>query len=397
MKKQPRQRAKKGSVALFARDGMLRLRFSFAGQRIDRALGLADSPDNRTAATGITKQIEADIARDRFSLEALPNYLPKTQAKPTPTKPTTAQLFEQFTEHRRAVGTGGYRLATRYKAIHAHLVRWGQDITSPDDARIFITSALAPNQSPATLNSNQQILKAFGRWATDQSFLALNPFDNLPTHRGPGRDRSKRKPFSADEVTRILQVTYQHHPHWYDYILTLLTFGLRPSEAIGLRWEDIDPDHKTLTIATTLARSENGRTVRVRKPPKTGDLGIRTLSIPDEVLDRLLSRRTATTTPDQLVFTSPQGKPIDDHNFAQRTWRQILKAAKVDYRPPYTCRHTTASQLLEDGATLPQTAQVLGHKDTTMLAKVYAHALTPPTLPRYHTPDLHQFTNPAPK
>jgi integrase len=60
-----------------------------------------------------------------------------------------------------------------------------------------------------------------------------------------------------------------------------------------------------------------------------------------------------------------------------------LKEAGIPYRPPYTTRHTCASHLVEGGANLIQASRFLGHRDTTMLAKVYGHALSLPPPPTY--------------
>ena len=48
----------------------------------------------------------------------------------------------------------------------------------------------------------------------------------------------------------------------------LFTFGLRPSEAIGLQWKDIDLDKQTITISESLNRSDEGSR-RIRKTIET--------------------------------------------------------------------------------------------------------------------------------
>jgi integrase len=55
----------------------------------------------------------------------------------------------------------------------------------------------------------------------------------------------------------------------------------------------------------------------------------------------------------------------------QRFWKPALKQAKVPHRCPYTCRHTYASTMLTAGEDPSRIAKQMGHKDWTMIAKVY--------------------------
>src|SRR5262245_48299923 len=54
--------------------------------------------------------------------------------------------------------------------------------------------------------------------------------------------------------------------------------------------------------------------------------------------------------PDDFVFTTPTGAPIDKTNFYQREWLPALRAAGVRARPFCNARHTYISFLLVAGA-----------------------------------------------
>ena len=51
--------------------------------------------------------------------------------------------------------------------------------------------------------------------------------------------------------------------------------------------------------------------------------------------------------PETLVFPSPTGIAIDDHNFCQRIWSRCLKELGIEHRPQYNTRHTFISHFLE--------------------------------------------------
>ncbi|TMA81640.1 MAG: hypothetical protein E6J77_16775 [Deltaproteobacteria bacterium] len=115
----------------------------------------------------------------------------------------------------------------------------------------------------------------------------------------------------------------------------------RPSEAIALRWGDVDLRHRRIRIRRSRVLGEDAR-------PKTGrskrDL------IAHEGLERVLRghmpRRPA---PEDFVFTTPRGTPIDEVNFYQREWLAALRALRIRPRPFYNCRHTYISTLLAAG------------------------------------------------
>ena len=78
--------------------------------------------------------------------------------------------------------------------------------------------------------------------------------------------------------------------------------------------------------------------------------------------------------PDDLVFPSPKGLAIDDHNFNRRAWKTILESCHVEYRSPYKLRHSAISHALHNGANPIALAEQTGHDKRTMLS-TYAHAI----------------------
>ncbi len=135
---------------------------------------------------------------------------------------------------------------------------------------------------------------------------------------------------------------------------------------------------KTVTISESLSRAGKGRR-RIRKSTKTG--GERVLSLNDRLCQMFGDRPQ--TTPDDLVFTTVTGKPIDDHTFSQKVWKSACLKAGIEYRPPYAARHSLLSHLLEHSASLPQVAYVAGHRNTRMMSEVYAHMINHPQMPDF--------------
>ncbi|NEQ97597.1 MAG: site-specific integrase, partial [Cyanothece sp. SIO2G6] len=272
-----------------------------------------------------------------------------------------------------------------YKPIISNLSRFGQVIEDEARARAFV-DLLRSRQSPGIANQNLSLLKSFGTWCVDTGVWSENHFKPIARLKRVNTV-SDRDPFTLDELSQIFTVLQEdkYYSHYHDFCLALLNLGLRPSEAIGLRWSHIDLSKRRVNICESLSRSPDGRTsgyARQRKGTKTGTNGV--LPLPDVLRTALTARWQPDTKPDDLVFLSPKGKPIDDHTFSQRVWHKVLSKAGVRYRCPYTLRHTLISYGIEDkGWSLPQAARIARHRSTRMVQETYGHMINLPEMPEF--------------
>ena len=142
------------------------------------------------------------------------------------------------------------------------------------------------------------------------------------------------------------------------FAVTLL-LALRPSEAIGLRWQDVDFDARTVTIAQTVQR-EGGEYVALR--PKT-DRSARTMPLAVEVAALLRLHRVAQLEEVgrcELVFTNRNGAPVHSPQ-ANRRLSVILERAGLPHLAFEELRHTGATLLLARGHPLEVVQEWLGH------------------------------------
>lgn len=376
------KRAPRGTVSVHERGRAIQLRWTVNGQRFYLSAGL-NTPINLFNARKLAAQIEQDILVGVFD-PTLEKYKP---SQPEPSEPlppkSTVELFSLFIEARRQDGTGGQAISTRYRALLANLERFGKSIESEADARQFI-DLLRSRQQPLTANQNLTLLKSFGDWTTSQKLTNENWFANIKPLKRSKVASDKRKPFTRDEIQRLLATAKAHQKfyQWHDFCMLLLYLGLRPSEAIGIRWQDVDLIRGEVTICSSLARDEDGRTSgtsRVRKSTKTGNS--RTLPLAPSLLAMLQGRYSIHADPSVLVFYSPKGKPIDDHSFSQRVWKPLCNAAGVPYRVPYACRHTVLSHGIANGMSLHQAQYVAGHASPRLILETYGHMLDRPKMP----------------
>jgi integrase len=381
----------KGRVAIYDRDGLYWLRWSYRGKRYSLAVGHAQIKPARALAA----RIEADMAAGHFD-STLEAYRPQVDQKVDQKFDSlrgeaipvlgVVELWQRFTDYRRRDGTSGATIAAKYLPMKANLTRWGGEMDSEDAARQLV-EYLRSRQSVTVANQNLALLKGFGRWCVEQGHWQSNHFEKLK----PAKVQVAAKrdnPFTADEVKRFL-TTIKTDPHYFvyhDFAYCLFHLGCRPSELIGLRWGAIDFNRRMITISESLSRGDDGKTAgyaRKRKATKTGN--VRVLPMTESVFT-LLTRRfqeCQPQSPDELVFTSPTGRAIDDHNFSQRCWRRICQKAGIPYRPPYIARHTALSHIVESTGSLAMAAAVAGHSSLRMVSQTYGHLIAKIQMPAY--------------
>jgi integrase len=229
-------------------------------------------------------------------------------------------------------------------------------------------------------------LKSFAKWLVKKGVWTANPLEDINPKKVKKAKLPKRAPFTVEEIHLILEAikddTYTpkcssyKHSHYYPFIYFLFKTGVRNAEAIGLRVSSIDVKKKQIHIKEVLARTlKSGSTEnRVRKETKNGKERILPLT-PDlyEVLEAVIKGKKQ----DELVFHSPTGKSIDDHNFQNRIFKPVLKKLEIDERVLYACRHTFGSRCIDAGITPVMTAFLMGNNPETALRN-YTHQITIP-------------------
>lgn len=182
------------------------------------------------------------------------------------------------------------------------------------------------------------------------------------------------KPFTREEMAAIIQAfrTDKYYHHYADYVEFLFGTGCRTGEAIGLRWKHLSDDCSIAWIGEIITRG-------IRKSTKTNRA--RSITLTPKLQALLMARRPANSEPDALVFASPNGKSIDDHNFRNRAWKTVLTRLAIDYRKPYNTRHTLISHALDLGMNPVMVAQLTGHDVETLYQNYAGNVNSRPMLP----------------
>lgn len=202
--------------------------------------------------------------------------------------------------------------------------------------------------------------------------LPSNPAKNatLPRGRRPGPGRV----LSAEECAQVAAVLRGHRlgTMW----LLMLGTGLRPGEALGLLWEDLDLPAGALHVRRTLWRPV-GR-APVLTAPKTAS-SVREVPLSPDLV-AILKVHKARQAAERLaagplwegqglVFCSPLGKPLGYD--ATRQLASLLTAAGVERITMQGLRHSAATLLIDAGIDARTVADRLGHANVTTTLTYY--------------------------
>jgi integrase len=194
--------------------------------------------------------------------------------------------------------------------------------------------------------------------------------------RVPTPPRIEREPLGVEEVRAFLKSTRDERLHAMFVVFALL--GLRRSEVLGLRWDDVDLEGGHLSIRRGLQRIDGKLLVL---PPKTAR-SRRTVPLPAVVTAKLREHRDRQEAeraalgdkwPNQgYVFTTSIGTAVDPDNCSKLV-RAALKQAGVRNVRLHDFRHGCVSVLLGLGVP-PRTAMdIVGHSTIEMTMNVYGH------------------------
>lgn len=213
-----------------------------------------------------------------------------------------------------------------------------------------IHKAKRKTMAPATVNRYAAALSAVLTWSIKRR-IAPKSFDNpcRKIERKP-ENNEKTRFLSEDERTRLLAACKASKwSRLYLLVLLALTTGARKGELVGLQWRDVDLVQKVVHVG----RSKNG-------DPKV-------LPLVPAVVEQLEACKGADSA---LVF--PSGRRPDQAYAYEPRWAEALQVAKIKAFRFHDLRHSCASYLAQNGATLLEIGDLLGHRQVSM-TKRYSH------------------------
>lgn len=192
---------------------------------------------------------------------------------------------------------------------------------------------------PGTVNARRAALSAFYRALIWARAATRDPFQLAPVRRDPVPRHEKRRPYEEHEVRRLLEVA---SPVERALVLLGAQGGLRVSEAVRLRWEDVELEAARMRV---LGKGRKVATVLIPKGLK-------------EALEALPHREGPVL-------------PYATEAKARKALRDLAKRAGVPYRGFHALRHYCGTYLYRATKDLQTVARHLRHSQI-QTTSVYA-------------------------
>ena len=361
-----------GSIVARPESSRLFFDFRYRGVRCREQTTLPDTPANRKKLQAVLNKLEAEITLGTFEYS---RYFPNSPlavrfAAMMPqgggSYPTFSSFVGTWLAQKEPEWRQAHVVGIRYMLNHWLLPVFGNrpinTITKADILNFRAEVLRHPGAgdkerlSPRTVNHIMAPLRMVMRAASEE-FGIPNPYAGI---KGVKIPKSHVEPFTLEEVRLFLQNVREDFRGYY----TVRFFtGMRPGEADGLKWKNVDFTRRQILVRETWTKG------RVEYTKTEGSQREIDMSAP--VFEALMAQQKVTGQY-EYVFVNSEGKPLDAKNVADRVWYPLLRFLNLRRRVPYQTRHTAATLWLAAGENPEWIARQMGHTTTEMLFRVYS-------------------------
>ena len=359
-----------------ARGASIRIKFVYKGETIRERLTLsgnpiAPTPANLKYAERVAAEIRRRISKGTFELA---EFFPDSQRL----KPTEVQTFGQLAAL-WLQSKGRLSLATldQYKtAVRFWKRMLGEDLPIKDATHKMLASKIGGYPWPSAKAHNNYLIALRGIFDMEYrgSSAILNPMIGI---ENMALVRKLPDPLSRDDRDAILTDMREHFDERVlAYFQWMFFTGMRPEEAIAIRWSDLD-------LRRQLVRVQRVRTFKGSERDGSKTHTERDVDLVPQALEALRTMRAHTLLKrseregeedtEADVFQNPvTGRPWhDERSQRDHYWKPTLKRLGIRWRRAYNTRHTYATVALMAGVPPAYIGSQLGNS-VKMLLDRYA-------------------------
>lgn len=319
--------------------------------------------DGKKAALQYARQIETSIATGSYT---------------EPTKRSVAEFLSGWLD-----GTASQRLRPRTlesyrKLINAYVIptlgdRKLSQIRLPEIDKLY-SEMRVRGLSPRTVRYTHSILRSALNHAVRSRLLPHNPTDYATL---PRQERKEMQCLTATEANAFLASA--RNDRWSALWELLTLTGLRPGEALGLKWADLSDNVLTVQRALVEAGEKwsvsEPKTKRSRRTVPLSPSTIKALHAHRRTQLEEKLRAGGTYSDNDFIFANSVGLPLDIRNLTVRHFQKVLKAAELKPIRLYDLRHTAATLMLSAGVNPKVASERLGHSTIVLTMDTYSHVM----------------------
>lgn len=242
--------------------------------------------------------------------------------------------------------------------------------------RLLAPTTDRPALAPKTVYEIHLVIRGA---LTEALRLGLMPKNVALAARSPLIDAARRpeaRSWTEDELRQFLRAASGHR--YFPLLWLTAMTGMRRSEVLGLKWDDIDFKRQRLSLNRGLVaigyevQQSRGKTRNARRPI---DLDDTTLSVLEAWRGLQGAEAAATGVElDGWVFTDGDGQPVHPHAVTP-AFERIARRAGVPVIRLHELRHTHGTLLIKAGVPVKVVSERLGHAHVSFTIATYQHVL----------------------
>lgn len=218
------------------------------------------------------------------------------------------------------------------------------------------------------------------QYAFQIGMIRSNPADRVER---PRKEKFKSEIYSGEELEQLF-TAIQGDPAEFGVIMAAF-YGLRRSEIVGLKWDAIDFENKTISIQHTVVSAKvNGTVTEIARYKTKTKSSCRTLPLipaceqmlnkmkKEQEQNRKVCGKSYCTDYLDYIYVDPMGKRIRP-DFLSQHFPDFLVAHQMKRIRFHDLRHSCASLLYANGVSLKEIQEWLGHSDISTTSNIYTH------------------------
>lgn len=229
------------------------------------------------------------------------------------------------------------------------------------------------------IHRHANIRKAL-QYAFKTDLIASNPADKV---QRPRKNPFQTKPYKAEELEKLFKAVKGTNLELG--VILAAFYGLRRSEVVGLKWDAIDFERKTITIQHTVVQTTvNGKEVLIGKDSTKTKSSHRTLPLVAPFEEFLLNLKEKQSINRKICGTSYCRDYLDyvyvnemgelmKPNYLTEVFPKFLKNHGLRQIRFHDLRHSCATLLYANGVALKDIQEWLGHSDIATTSNIYTH------------------------
>jgi integrase len=344
-------RFKTGSVVFDKRRKTWNFLWWVDGRRRSKLIGTLRQYPTKGAAQRVSRSFQPSESNPISEALTVKVLVARYEAERMPLRHSTARVYRSW--------------------LHNYVVpEWGDKPISeiqPRTVELWLRSLALSPKSKAHVRNMLYMLMDFAMWS-GMAEISRNPIELVVVK---GATKRTRKPRSLT-VEQFLQLREKLKEPFRTIALMCVCFGLRISEALALKWADVDWLDSKLRI-------ERGIVEQNVDDVKT-DGSRKVLKVESELLEHLKLRKQITQFPSHgdWIFASPVKLGRLPYSYTG-VWRELQRAADaggIGHIGTHAFRHTYRSWLDAEGTTIAVQQKLMRHSDIRTTMNIYGDVVT---------------------